>query len=327
MTGASDLATVGLFAGCSPEDLAALLTRLAPLEAAAGEVIVRQGDPASAFVLLTAGHATVTRATSRGDLPVAELGPGMILGELALLRGTPRTATVTAREPLTGYVGDGQAFLALLELPGVAERLARTARQRLAGLVRPVRVPLRDGTDLLLRPVLPGDRERLADSLERFSPETLHRRFLVGRALTERAKAYLFDVDYVDHFVWVAVGRVDHLGVADARYIRSKDDPTVAEVAFTVADSYQGRGVGTMLLGALAVAAHQSGVQRFSASVLEDNRPMRAILDRAGASWRSEGYGVVETVIDVPQPQHFLPDPELVEPLEDAVRRVLSVSG
>jgi protein lysine acetyltransferase len=322
-----ELEALELFAGCPRDELARLAARLEPITAAPGEVLVREGEPASSFVLVAAGRADVTRAGRYREVHVADVEPGMIVGELSLLRGAPRSATVTASAPLAGFAGDEGAFLALLDVPGIADRLARLARQRLAGLVRPVPVRLRDETELLLRPVLPGDRERLTASLAHFSPETLHRRFLVGSSLTERAKAYLFDVDYVDHFVWVAVSRAEHLGVADARFIRDKTDASVAEVAFTVADTYQGRGAGTLLLGALAVAATESGVQRFAASVLADNRPMRAILDRAGARWRSGGYGVVETEIDVPAPSDFLPSDDLVPPLQEAVRRVLSVSG
>lgn len=329
MTGvrASDLAALDLFAGCPADELAALADRLEPLTAGPGEVLVREGEPASTFVLVAEGRADVTRAGRDREVHVGDVEPGVIVGELSLLRGTPRAATVTATEPLVGYAGDEQAFLALLDVPGVSERLGRTGRQRLASLVRPVPVGLRDGSELLLRPVLPGDREQLTDSIAQFSPETLHRRFLVGRTLTEKAKAYLFDVDYVNHFVWVAVSRTKRLGVADARFIRDKDDAGVAEVAFTVADAYQGRGIGTLLLGALAVAGRQSGVERFTASVLGDNRPMRAILDRAGATWRSTGYGIVETEIEVPAPADFLPNPDVVTPLQEAVRRVLSLTG
>ena len=53
-------------------------------------------------------------------------------------------------------------------------------------------------------------------------------------------------------------------------------------------------------MDALAVAARSDGVQRFTARVLSDNYPMRAILDRFGAQWHRDDLGVVTTVIDVP---------------------------
>ena len=64
---------------------------------------------------------------------------------------------------------------------------------------------------------------------------------------------YLSQVDYVDHFVWVVTDGIDP--VADARFVRDESDPTVAEIAFTVADAYQGRGIGGFLIGALSIAA------------------------------------------------------------------------
>ncbi len=80
----------------------------------------------------------------------------------------------------------------------------------------------------------------------------------------------------------------------------TKPIPTLAEVAFIVGDDYQGRGVGSFLMAALAVAARGDGVRRFSARVLSDNLAMRKILDRFGAQWQREDLGVVTTVIDVP---------------------------
>ena len=109
---------------------------------------------------------------------------------------------------------------------------------------------------------------------------------------------YLSEVDYVDHFVWVMTDESDP--VADARFVRDENDPTVAEIAFTVADDYQGRGIGSFLIGALSIAARVDGVERFSARMLSDNVPMRTILDHYGAVWQREDVGVITTVIDVP---------------------------
>ena len=113
--------------------------------------------------------------------------------------------------------------------------------------------------------------------------ETFYRRFQTTRTPTASLMAYLFEVDYVDHFVWVMTEGVDGPVVADARFVRDVADPTVAEVAFIVGDDYQGRGVGTFLMDALAVAARGDGVKRFTARVLAENysdarnpRPVRS---------------------------------------------------
>lgn len=323
-----ELAAFALLEGAEPEQLAELAELLQPLSAGPGDVLVREGEPATSFVLLTAG----TAAVSRGGEVLAELAPGMILGELALLRGAPRAATVTATAPVTGWSGDARAFAALLEVPGAAERLALTARRRVAALVTPVPVRLRDGTALLLRPVLPGDRERAAESLAGFSRETLYQRFHSG-ALTQRMLDYLIAVDYVDHFVWVALEREDGVSVADVRFVRDRSDPTTAEIAFAVGDALQGRGLGTVLVGALAVAAGEAGVTTFTARTLVGNAGALALLERAGAQrgdpgrWSPDEPGVLLVTLPVPDPAGLLPDPALVPALRDAVRQVVRLTG
>ena len=203
-----------------------------------------------------------------------------------------------AKEDVCGYTGYNGAFDCMLAMPVIAERMVRTARQRLAAYIAPIPVSTKDGAALLLRPVLPGDAERFKSSGS-FSRETLYRRYQ-GGAPTEARLAYLFEVDYVDHFVWVVTDGVDGPVVADARFIRDEDDRASAEVALTVADAYQGRGIGTLLLGALAVAARVDGIKRFHARVLSDNPPARALGDKVNARWEHEEPGVVTTTGEIP---------------------------
>jgi len=110
----------------------------------------------------------------------------LIAGEIALLRDGPRTATVIATEPLTGWVGGREAFATMLELPGMLEKLLRIGRQRLAAFLTPIPVVMRDGAELHLRPVLPGDNERTTNGPVEFSSETLYRRFQTPRNPTTR---------------------------------------------------------------------------------------------------------------------------------------------
>lgn len=271
---------------------------------------MRQGEHAGFFLLIGSGSAEVTHIGEDGEPTVVPLHPGLVVGEIALLRGIPRTATVTATEPLTGWVGGPEAFATMLELPirgersdgveSVLNRMVRIARQRLAAFLTPLPVTLRDGAVLYLRPVLPGDNERTIHGPVKFSSETLYRRFQSTRAPTASLMAYLFEVDYVDHFVWVLTDGPDGPVVADARYVRDGHDSTTAEIAFIVGDAYQGRGVGTFLMDALAVAARAGGVTTFTARVLTENYPMRAIMDRAGAHWERDDLNVVTTVVGVP---------------------------
>ncbi len=303
-----------VFAGCPIEDLVPLAARLQPLRAAAGQVLMKQGEQAVSFLLISSGTAEIQRVDSDGTVIAGQVSPGTIVGEIALLRDIPRIATVTTTEPLTGWIGDNDAFTRMLHLPGVMPRLLRTVRQRLAAFITPIPIRVRDGTDLMLRPVLPGDDERTVHGHIQFSSETLYRRFMTARTPTPALLHYLSEVDYVDHFVWVVTDGDDP--VADARFVRDESDPTIAEIAFIVADAYQGRGIGSFLIGALSIAARVGGVERFSARMLSDNLPMRTIMDHYGAVWQREDVGVITTVIDVPRRLSFGRD------LADQIKRV-----
>lgn len=292
-----------LFAGCPIDDLIALAASLQPLRAAAGQVLMQQGERAVSFLLISSGVAEIRHVESDGAVAVGRLSPGTIVGEIALLRNAPRIATVTTAEPLTGWIGDNAAFTQMLHIPGVMPRLVRTVRQRLAAFITPIRIQVRDGTHLMLRPVLPGDDQRTIHGHIQFSSETLYRRFMTARVPTPALLHYLAEVDYVDHFVWVLLDGDDP--VADARFVRDQNDRTVAEIAFIVADAYQGRGIGSFLISALSIAAQVDGVQRFSARMLSDNLPMRTIMDRYGAVWQREDVGIITTVIDVPHKLAF----------------------
>jgi CRP-like cAMP-binding protein len=324
---ADELAALEVFAGCPAATLVPLAAQLRPLTAAPGQVLMQQGELAVSFLLIGSGRAEVTHTGVDGHDTVVELTPGLIVGEIALLREGPRTATVVATERLTGWVGGRDAFGTMLEVPGMIDKLVRTARQRLAAFITPIPVHLRDGTELYLRPVLPGDNERATSGAVEFSSETLYRRFQSTRTPTKSLMRYLFEVDYLHHFVWVMTDGPDGPVVADARFVRDEADPTVAEVAFIVGDAYQGRGIGTFLMGALAVAAGYDGVQRFSARVLSENYAMRAILDRFGAVWHREDLGVVTTVIDVPEPHDPPFPPELIKQIRGVTRQVIRAVG
>jgi protein lysine acetyltransferase len=320
-----DLSGLLLLAGSDARRLSTLASLLTPVDEPPGAVLARQGEMARSFLLVVAGEAEVVRDDGDGEQRVGTVAPGSIVGELSVLRGTPRSATVTASARLTGYAGDAHAFAALLEVPGVAERLERMARQRLAANTRPVDVVLRDGARLLVRPILPTDRGKLADTQPGFSRESHYRRFFSAPPLSDKVVRYLIDVDYYDHFAWAVLDADDpeEPGVASARYIREREDPGIAEVAFSIVDDYQGRGLGTFLLGALAVAATENDVHRFRARVLAENEPMRAILRRGGAHLDFAEPGVLETVVDVPAFGAGLPDLATANALRDAARDIV----
>jgi protein lysine acetyltransferase len=324
---AAELAVLPMFADYLPADLYPLAAQLKPLHAAAGAVLARQGEPAHTFLIIDRGTARVCHQDGDGSVSEVHVGAGGIVGEIALLRRSARNATVLAEEDLRGWVGDDEAFAQLIDLPGVLPKVVSIARQRLAEFIAPIPVRLRDGSELFLRPVLPGDNARVVHGHVEFSTETFYRRFMSAREPTAALMQYLFEVDYVEHFVWVLTETVDGEVVADARFVRDPADRSTAEVAFLVGDDYQGRGIGSFLMKALIVAAHTGGVETFTARVLSDNQSMRRILDRYGASWQREELAVVTTAISVPALREVRLPKELVTRISGVAQRVMKAVG
>jgi GNAT superfamily N-acetyltransferase len=164
-------------------------------------------------------------------------------------------------------------------------------------------VTLRDGTRALIRPIRPDDKRRLQEGLRQLSPHSRYLRFhtAVDR-LTDAQLRYLTEIDYHDHMAWVAINpdEPDEPGMGVGRYVRLREDPTVAEAAVTVLDRYQGRGLGTTLLQFLGMSAIENGISTFRSYVLAENQAMLDILDELGATRVDEGEGVYR--VDVPVP-------------------------
>jgi RimJ/RimL family protein N-acetyltransferase len=111
--------------------------------------------------------------------------------------------------------------------------------------------------------------------------------------------------------------------MADARFVREDHKPGVAEIAFTVADAYQGRGIGSFLIAALSIAARVGGLEKFSGRMLADNVAMRTIMDHYGAVWERDDVGVVITVIDVPDPRRLPLSSDMVAKIKYTARQVI----
>jgi len=161
-------------------------------------------------------------------------------------------------------------------------------------------VTLRDGTRVLVRPIRPDDKEALAAGLAKLSPESRYRRFLRPvTKLSERELRYLTEIDYADHFAWVAADADDEtVGYGVARYVRDPKDPEVAEAAVAIIDDHQGKGLGSILVRLLAATAREHGIRAFRGWVLGDNREILAPLERIGAR-RTPEHGVLRVEIDL----------------------------
>lgn len=139
---------------------------------------------------------------------------------------------------------------------------------------------LPDGTEVLVRPIRPDDKDLLVDGLARLSPESVYRRFLSPKPRFSSGELrYLTEIDGHDHVALVALRPDDpgHL-VAVARFVRLADDPVAAEAAIVVGDDHQGRGLGKLLALRLADEARARGIIRFEATILGENAPARRLM-------------------------------------------------
>jgi len=165
-------------------------------------------------------------------------------------------------------------------------------------------VTLRDGTDAFVVPLERTDRAALVAEFETLSPESQRRRFLAPvRHLSDAMLDHLVDdVDGVDHIALVLCAETSpdvYDPVALARMVRYADVTDAADVAVTVKDAWQGRGVATVLLEVL-VRRRPAGVDRIVTEVLQDNPASLRMLRRLGAvSLEDEGNGVYGVVVEL----------------------------
>ena len=169
-------------------------------------------------------------------------------------------------------------------------------------------VILRDGSTLRLRPPSAGDEGALIDFFTTLSDRSRYLRFHGIRAVDHELVARCLAPDWETRGALLG-SLVDAEGVerivALAEYARLRD-PLVAEVAFTVADDLQGRGIATRLLEQLAGRAAEAGIERFVAEVLAENSAMLAVFRDAGFELtRTLEHGAMEVTFPIEPTEQF----------------------
>jgi RimJ/RimL family protein N-acetyltransferase len=163
-------------------------------------------------------------------------------------------------------------------------------------------IRLRDGTPVMLRPVLPEDRDRLQSGLLQMSAESRYQRFFSPvRGLTEEQLRYFTEVDQEKHVAWIGLdaSSAGLPGIGIARFIRMEERPTMAEVACAVVDALQERGLGTALLAILYLMAQARGIETLRAFVLAENTKIVSWLGHLGAHGKLQPEGVVKVDLGV----------------------------
>ncbi len=145
-----------------------------------------------------------------------------------------------------------------------------------------MRLSMRDGTAVEVRPIRAEDKAMLARGWSRLSPESQQRRFLAAKPrLTTGDLRYLTEIDGHRHVALVAVlaDRPRHV-VGVGRFVRLRADPDAAEFAIVVGDPWQGQGLGGQLAELLAQRAVAEGIKRFAATTEVDNEPAQRLIAR-----------------------------------------------
>ena len=166
-----------------------------------------------------------------------------------------------------------------------------------------VKGAMKDGNDVTIRAMRPDDKQRLVTAFLHLQPQTIRTRFFCPKKiLSEDDLRWLDDVGQANHMGLAATVTegCDELVVGEGSYVvlgRS------AEIGFTVADAWQGRGIASRLMRHLARIARDRGVNEFEAYVLPDNEPMLAVFRRSGLPMSiryAEGVLHVTLALDSP---------------------------
>jgi GNAT superfamily N-acetyltransferase len=185
-----------------------------------------------------------------------------------------------------------------------------------------VPVTLRDGSIAEIRPIGPADKGLLVEGLQEMSPQSKFARFGSGIASLSAAELrYLTDVNQVSHVAWGAVIDDEPAGVS--RYI--VDGAAEAEIAITVVDRFQRRGLGRALFEALAASARAAGIESFHFAIEPWNRSVLRMLPGIEVG-QDERVGMLTGRIELSEVPTSRHEAEFVD-LLDQCRQEWPVSG
>ncbi len=144
-------------------------------------------------------------------------------------------------------------------------------------------VVLPDGAKAVVRTLASGEAAVVQEVFDGLSEQSRRQRFVGAKPrLSPRDLELLTAVDHEDHEAFVALEAATGRAVGEARIVRDRTDAGVGEVAFAIADAWQGRCLGAYLADLLARRARELGIRRVRATMLADNEGSRALLRRMG---------------------------------------------
>jgi RimJ/RimL family protein N-acetyltransferase len=156
---------------------------------------------------------------------------------------------------------------------------------------------LAGGATVHVRDVRRSDECVLRAGFRELSAHSRYQRFLGPVSeLSDSLWRYLCDVDGHDHVAIIAFAPGELLPAGVARFVRQSTCSSAAEVAVTIADAWQRRGLGSLLVALLADRARRAGIGSFVAYALPNNVGIRRLLARHGPL-RASAAGGEETIV------------------------------
>jgi GNAT superfamily N-acetyltransferase len=184
---------------------------------------------------------------------------------------------------------------------------------------------LRDGTPVRVRAIRPNDKERLARHFDGLGCDSRYHRFFgIKNGLTPCELRYFTEPDFLRH-VALVVTVINRDGqetiVSDGRYVALPGCRSMAELALSVVDTHQRKGIGTLLLECLIDLAQHLRLDRLEADILASNRGAVRFLIRRGFKSTLTSGGVCHVPLSV-EDHHGNPSIDEGHPSPDAVGRL-----
>ncbi|GAA5130213.1 GNAT family N-acetyltransferase [Luteolibacter yonseiensis] len=152
---------------------------------------------------------------------------------------------------------------------------------------------LRDGTPIIVRPLVPDDRPALAEAYRRLSPEARYNRFWThtGEVVGDNMLTRVLHQDPATHVSWAVLDPTREFSpMGGASWWRTAGQPGEVEISFIVLDDDQRRGIGTLLLAILWLTAFRAGAETMTGHVLTENRQAAGWMRDCGARGEWDGY-------------------------------------
>ena len=168
-----------------------------------------------------------------------------------------------------------------------------------------VEARLKNGRSVLIRAVRPDDKMALLSGFANLSDRSRQLRFFGSKSdVSDEELHYYTEIDHIHHVALIVIvndnGNEKIIGGGRYMVYGAPDQQNHAEIAFAVADEFQGLGLGSLLLKNLIPIARQNGIKKFKAEVLAENSAMLKVFEHSGLPMQqSIDSGVVDVTLDL----------------------------